>query len=183
MRFEGRSWRLIDYDGVVPDQWEGVPTYTEVYVSPEVARSVHATTMSASPAKVEAVTLECKAKAEPRITKGCDVWALGLVMFELFVGVPFRKDLTVQDLAEHPELVLEEVRRHIKEESHRDILEKMLRVDPQAVLLIVRLPHLCQHAAPYVLAARTSGTLMLDLVVACPKFWLATVGSPVAVRC
>ena len=60
--------RLIDYDSVVDEDTEhSDPAYTPEYVSPEVAYA--------------------RQNNKPvRMTRAVDVWACGLVLFELFTG-------------------------------------------------------------------------------------------------
>ena len=60
--------RLIDYDSVVEENTEhSMPNYTPEYVSPEVAYA--------------------RQNNKPvRMTRAVDVWACGLVLFELFTG-------------------------------------------------------------------------------------------------
>jgi serine/threonine protein kinase len=67
LRF-GEEIRLIDYDSVVDEDTEhSDPAYTPEYVSPEVAYA--------------------RQNNKPvRMTRAVDVWACGLVLFELFTG-------------------------------------------------------------------------------------------------
>lgn len=131
LRFAGaRCWRLIDYDSVVPDEWEGIPTYTQNCVSPEVARCIENGTM-------------------PCITYAVDVWSLGLVMFELFLGEPLNDSWTVESVARLTQTdVNDAISEFIRSRNLQaridikhccDIIEKMLCVDPASRITIKNL--------------------------------------------
>jgi hypothetical protein len=79
------------------------------------------------------------------------------VLFELFSGSPLSRylHLSVAEVAKHPERVVEAVRQRIKEPSHREILEAMLKVHsverPDSSALILHPSPSTLHPSPFTL--------------------------------
>ena len=158
LRFEGH-YRLLDYDSVEPagarfeQPKDGVvPAYTVPYVSPEVARSIITNTP---------LTL----------TSAADVWACGLVLYELFTHESLLPDMVENDfltkLSEDPQrLVISRLKAaHQKRpsklnESQFEILSSMLVVEPEKRPTLNALLSKSFFQASVVTAKRRQGTLL-----------------------
>jgi len=112
MRFDG-DWKLIDFDNVLEDQTDCMPTCTVRYAAPEVAISRHT-------------------NSKVLVTMAVDVWACALILFELFSGSPLLDDETSLSMLAHQgdEVVSRLKRKAGLADSQRRLLLEMLKVDP-----------------------------------------------------
>lgn len=116
LRFSG-EWRLVDFDNVIADGTECVPACTARYAAPEVAQA----RLSGKPLHV---------------TSAVDVWALALVLFELFAGAPLLAEAegTLAEIAQHPLRLVEKLRdeQRLIAEPQRRLLLDLMQVAPEA---------------------------------------------------
>ena len=83
MRFRGGILKLVDFGGATRDGWTTRVPHSRRYCPPELAEAMHL-----SPC------------ATTRVSTSQDIWAAGLVLYELFVGRPlFDEDITYASIA------------------------------------------------------------------------------------
>ena len=89
MRFPGGGLRLVDFGSVQPDGQYCTPGHSLRYCSPEVAK-----------ARVQCSVNGRGDSPNVKVTTSIDVWAVGLVLYELFVGkCVFGEDVSYFDVA------------------------------------------------------------------------------------
>ena len=132
LRFSG-EWKLVDFDNVLSEGTECVPSCTVRYAAPEVAAS-----------RLEATPM--------RVTAAVDVWAMALILYELFAGRPLVDDLTLVDLARVPEtaVVAKLAEDSLLHTAQKRLLLDMLQVEPEARGRTLRVPPSPSAAASHV---------------------------------
>ena len=120
MRFPGGGIKLVDFGSVQPAGHFVAPGNTKRYCAPEVAKAIVQSTIGGA-GRPELVV-------EPSI----DMWAVGLVLYELFLGVPmFGSAVTYVEIASVNNLALPRECTDELTEAHGRLLQTVLMRDPR----------------------------------------------------
>ena len=114
MRFPGGALRLVDFGSVQPAGRWVAPGHSRRYCAPEVARAV----------------LKSVGGGMLKIHPAIDMWAAGLVLYELLVGSPvFSEAVTYAEVAFTANVVMPRESAEALPEAHQRLLTAVLRCD------------------------------------------------------
>ena len=117
MRFPGGDLRLVDFGCVRPAGGYCVPGHSRRYCAPEVARAV--------------LRRDDGGAADTRVEPSMDLWATGLVLYELFLGAPrFGEAVSYKELAASGGIALPKQADELIGEAHCRLLSAVLLRDP-----------------------------------------------------